>query len=247
MTQSHRSGAEALPDMDVAIVGAGPVGLMIANLLGLAGLQVTVLEANEGLFGLSRAIAYDGQTLRLFDQIGLFDVIAAELVRNPKVRYLNARGRTLMHMDLPVCGSFGHSALGTFYQPDFEKALLDGLSRFSNVRVRFGHKVTSLVQGRDDATLTISTTEGERLLRAQFVVGCDGGTSRLRDMIGSQLLGATFVQRWLVVDAIVKNHNVGQISFYCDPRRPCVELPAVGDRVRWEFMQLPGEDEAMLR
>ena len=68
----------------------------------------------------------------------------------------------------------------------------------------------------------------------------------MRDMIGARLVGSTYAERWLVVDAIVKGHDVRQITFDCDPRRPRVELPAVGDRVRWEFMQLPGENEEEL-
>src|SRR6202012_753216 len=83
--------------------------------------------------------------------------------------------------------------------------------------------------------------QGERQLCANFVIGCDGGTSAVRGMVGARLVGSTYTERWLVIDALVKNHDVRQITFHCDPRRPRVELPAVGERVRWEFMQLPGE------
>ena len=236
-----------LREVEVAVVGAGPVGLMVANLLGIAGVQVAVLEANEGLLGLPRAIAYDAETLRLFSQIGLLNDIKPGLIQNPHVRHLDARGRVLMQADPPACGPYGHSSLGTFYQPEFERVLLRGLARFDNVRVLFGHTVTNLVQGRDDAVLSIATRQGVSTLRAKFVVGCDGGTSRVRDLLGARLIGSTYTQRWLVVDAIVKGHKVNQISFYCDPSRPRVELPAVGDRVRWEFMQLPGETEEDLK
>jgi 3-(3-hydroxy-phenyl)propionate hydroxylase len=105
-----------LRDVEVVVVGAGPVGLMMANLLGIAGVQVAVLEANEGLLGLPRAIAYDAETLRLFFQVGLLDDIKPGLIQNPHVRHLNARGRTLMERDFPVSGPYGHSALGTFYR-----------------------------------------------------------------------------------------------------------------------------------
>jgi 3-(3-hydroxy-phenyl)propionate hydroxylase len=236
-----------LREIEVAVVGAGPVGLIVANLLGIAGVQVAVLEANEGLLGLPRAIAYDAETLRLFSQIGLLNDITPGLIQNPHVRHLNARGRVLMQADPPACGPYGHSSLGTFYQPEFERVLLRGLARFDNVRVLLGHIVTNLVQGRDDAVLSIATRQGASTLRAKFVVGCDGGTSRVRDLLGARLIGSTYTQRWLVVDAIVKGHKVNQISFYCDPSRPRVELPAVGDRVRWEFMQLPGETEEDLK
>ena len=90
-----------LRDVEVAVVGAGPVGLMVANLLGIAGVQVAVLEANEGLLGLPRAIAYDAETLRLFFQVGLLDDIKPGLIQNPRVRHLNARGRALMEERLP--------------------------------------------------------------------------------------------------------------------------------------------------
>ena len=92
----------------------------------------------------------------------------------------------------------------------------------------------------------VSTPDGMRTLRAKFIVGCDGGTSQVRDMLGSTLVGSTFAQHWLVVDALVQDHAVKQISFHCDPRRPRVEIPAVGDRVRWEFMRLPDERQEEL-
>jgi 3-(3-hydroxy-phenyl)propionate hydroxylase len=236
-----------VPAPEVAVVGAGPVGLMIANLLGLAGVSVLVLERNRALLGLPRAIAYDAETLRLFAQIGLFDKIAPGLIQNPRVRHLNARNVTLMEADFPKRGRYGHSSLGTFYQPDFERTLLEGLSRFENVRLLFEHAVTGLEQDGTQVILKISTPAAKSELRANFVVGCDGGTSAVRDMIGAKLVGSTYTERWLVIDAIMKNHKVKQITFGCDPRRPRVELPAVGERVRWEFMQLPGETEEILK
>ena len=63
------------------VIGAGPIGLMLANLLGIAGVDVVVLERNEGLVGLPRAIAYDIETLRLFAQIGLFDMAKSASAR----------------------------------------------------------------------------------------------------------------------------------------------------------------------
>ena len=71
--------------------------------------------------------------------------------------------------------------------------------------------------------------------------------SPTRERLGVRLVGSTYSERWLVVDANVENHSVKQITFTCDPRRPRVELPAVGERVRWEFMQLPGESEETLK
>ncbi len=247
MTLKDTSGNAGRPlAVEVAIIGAGPVGLMTANLLGLAGIRVLVLERNAGLLGLPRAIAYDAETLRLFSQVGLFDDIAPGLIQDPHVRHRNAHNVTLMAADFPR-GLFGHSSLGTFYQPDFERVLLKGLARFPSVRVAFEHEATKLVQGAKGVTLSIATPSGATTVEADYVVACDGGASPTRERLGVRLVGSTYSERWLVVDANVKNHSVKQITFVCDPRRPRVELPAVGDRVRWEFMQLPGESEETLK
>jgi len=240
MSAGNGLDAELPARCEVAIVGAGPIGLMLANLLGLAGLDVVVIERNDGLVGLPRAIAYDAETLRLFAQGGLFDAIAPGLIQNPQVVYFNARGVKLMEMNLPR-SPFGHSPLGTFYQPHFEQTLLDGLKRFASARAFFAHNVTSLAQDSDGVDVQITTSRGQRTLRAKFVVGCDGGTSITRESIGARLVGSTYAERWLVIDALIDNHDVDTITFFCDPRRPTVRLPAVGSRVRFEFMQLPGE------
>lgn len=245
---SERSGvlAESGEQYHVAIVGAGPVGLMTANLLAWGGLRVALFERNRGLVGLPRAIAYDAETLRLFAQVGLFDQIAPGLVQDPPVRHLNARGKTLMAGQFPH-GLYGHSPLGTFYQPEFERVLLKGLSRFSNVSVAFEHALSALEQDERGVTMTISTPDGERKVRATFLVACDGGTSGIRERLGVKFVGSTYAERWLVVDAIARNRKVEAITFTCDPRRPTVELPAVGNRIRWEFMQMPGESEEELK
>ena len=241
MSASSEANSELPSTCDIAIVGAGPVGLMLANLLGAAGVNVVLVEQNDGLVGLPRAIAYDPETLRLFALIGLFDAIADGLVQDPEVVYLNARGVKLMEM-APPRSAYGHSQLGTFYQPHLEQVLLAGLARFDSVGALFNHHVTSISQDQIGVEMLVETPTGTRSLCAKFLVGCDGGNSSTRDWIGSRLLGSTYAERWLVLDTRIDNHGVDNITFFCDPRRPAVRLPAVGSRVRWEFMQLPGEN-----
>ena len=240
MSASSEANSELPLACDIAIVGAGPIGLMLANLLGADGVNVVLVERNDGLVGLPRAIAYDPETLRLFAQVGLFDALADGLVQDPEVVYLNARGVKLMEM-APPRSAYGHSQLGTFYQPHLEQVLLAGLARFDSVRALFNHHVTSISQDELGVEMLVETPTGTLSLRAKFLVGCDGGNSSTRDWIGSRLVGSTYAERWLVLDTRIDNHGVDNITFFCDPRRPAVRLPAVGSRVRWEFMQLLGE------
>ena len=232
-------------DCDIAIIGAGPVGLFMANLMGLAGHRVVVLERNADVCPLPRAIAFDDETLQSLAQIGLLDSVAPSMIASPEVFFRNARGRALFHM-VGASSVTGHPLLATFHQPTFEAQLLDGVRRFANVTVLFGAKVTGTKQDRDGVTLCVETTAGPCELRAAYLVACDGGNSATRERIGAVLQGATYAQKWLVIDAIVPGHQVRAITFGCDPSRPSVQVPSKGDRLRWEFLQLPGEDEANL-
>lgn len=232
-------------ECDVAIIGAGPVGLFMANLIGLAGHRVVLLERSEGLCPLPRAIAFDDETLRSLAQIGLLDTVGPGMIPNPEVFFRNARGRVLMHMHGRY-GITGQPRLATFHQPTFEAQLLAGAHRFPNLSVMFRANVADTKQDRDGVRLAIETAAGPRTLRAAYLVACEGGGSATRERIGALLEGATYPQKWLVIDAIVPGHAVRAITFGCDPARPSVLVPAKDDRLRWEFLQLPGEDEASL-
>ena len=230
---------------DVAIIGAGPVGLFLANLLGLAGRRVVLLERHPGLSTLPRAIAFDDETLRSLAQIGLLAAVRPGLIEPETVRFLNARQQVLMEMNEPRTIT-GQPALATFHQPSFEAILLSGTQRFPTVRLIFNATVTEAAQDADAATVVFTAAHGGQSLRARYLVACDGGASATRAWIGAHLEGATYPQKWLVIDAAVSGHQVRGITFGCDPQRPSVQVPAVGDRLRWEFLQLPGETEADL-
>jgi 2-polyprenyl-6-methoxyphenol hydroxylase-like FAD-dependent oxidoreductase len=187
MNAASGTNSEPQSQCDVAIIGAGPIGLMLANLLAAADIDVAVIERNDGLVGLPRAIAYDVETLRLFAQVGLFDAIAPGLIQNPQVVYFNARGVKLMEI-VPPPTPFGHSPLGTFYQPHFEQVLLEGLKRFASASVFFAHTVTSLAQDRNGVDVQIETPRGlrgsgqpaRRLARLCCAVQCGGLSAQLR-------------------------------------------------------------------
>jgi 3-(3-hydroxy-phenyl)propionate hydroxylase len=232
-------------DCDVAIIGAGPVGLFMANLMGLAGHRVVLLERNEGLCPLPRAIAFDDEALRSLAQIGLLDAVAPGMIPSPEVFFRNARGRVLIHM-VGAPSITGQPKLATFHQPTFEAQLLEGARRFPKVTLLFRANVTDTKQDGAGVTVRLETSSGVRTLRARYLVACEGGSSATRERIGATLEGSTYAQKWLVIDAIVPGHEVSAITFGCDPARPSVQVPAKGDRLRWEFLQLPAENEADL-
>jgi 3-(3-hydroxy-phenyl)propionate hydroxylase len=228
------------------IVGAGPVGLMLANLLGLSGARVLVLERRTAPYTVPRAIAYDGESLRLFQKIGLLDQLEPTLERDVPVVYFNGNGRELMRMARPE-QPYGHSQTGTFYQPEMEAVLRTGLTRFDHVEVKMGAAVTGLSQNSDDLRVAYTTADGTRhLAEADYAIGCDGGQSFVRDAVGIGFGGDTYAEKWLVVDCIDEGYGVREMQFFCDPARPALTLPVSRGRRRWEFLQLPGETSADL-
>ena len=82
---------------DVAILGYGPVGALLANLLGQAGLSVAVHERDTAIHALPRAVHFDGEVMRIFQSVGLAEKIAATTRTSSKgMHFVNAGGQTLM-------------------------------------------------------------------------------------------------------------------------------------------------------
>ena len=224
---------------DVAIVGCGPVGALLANLLGQAGLAVEIFDREREIYPLPRAVHFDGEVMRIFQAAGLADRIAAAARASSKgMHFVNAEGQTLMiRRGIDGPGPHGWAGNWYFHQPDLERLLRDGLTRFPNVRVHLGHDVGSV----DD-------------LKAHYVVGCDGARSLVRRAIGSRRVDLGLHQPWLVVDLICdpKSPRVRALADHsvqlCDPARPMtivnVGTAPGGLRRRWEIMLMPGDDPA---
>ncbi|RLL65283.1 bifunctional 3-(3-hydroxy-phenyl)propionate/3-hydroxycinnamic acid hydroxylase [Paenirhodobacter hankyongi] len=226
-------------DCDLAIVGAGPTGLMMALQLGQAGLRVCLLEKRAEPFTTPRAIAYDAELMRSLRTVGVLDRIAASFVHDLGVRYLNAKGKVLgAFTRCPQ--AFGFASRGTYYQPDLERGLTEAIAELPNVILRRGTEVRSLAQDAGGVTLDL----GGSTLRARYAVACDGGSSQIRAALGLRFEGETFTEKWVVVDTLEDRFPEDGIFFFCDPARPALTLPNAGGRRRWEFLVMPGDDEA---
>jgi 3-(3-hydroxy-phenyl)propionate hydroxylase len=233
---------------DVAIVGLGPVGAALSNLLGQAGLSVACYERDPQVYPLPRAVHFDGEVMRIFHGMGLKAEV--EAVTQPGLKpmeFVNAEGRVLMvRGGNALLGPHGCANNHYFNQPLLERTLRDGLKRFAGVRVLPRHEVFAIAQDGDGATLSVENCANGELMthRARYVVGCDGARSLVRRLMGSRNEDLGLHQPWLVFDAILKrdpglpDHTVQ----YCDPARPITYCNLRGDRRRWEIMLMPGDD-----
>jgi len=232
----------------VAIVGGGPVGLTLANLLGEHGVRTILFEKNTTIVQDPRAIAIDDETLRTLQAIGLYEKAAAGFDLDLPVRFVNGRGEVLLEIaELPR--PLGHAPISAFYQPHLEQVLKDGLARFPGVRVLFGHEVTGFRPVDDGVVVSGTAARGEPFeISADYLVGCDGGRSFVRRQLGIPFGGSTYTERWLVLDTEGDTLPQRNVTFYCDPARPTVSVYRRGGRRRWEFLQLDSEsDEWLMR
>ncbi len=244
---------------DVAIVGCGPVGALAANLAGIAGLNVLVIDAATEHYPLPRAVHLDHEMMRLFQAVGLIETIAPIMRETEGHLHVGADGGVIRYMGTAGRPKpFGWANDYFFYQPELEARLRDGLARFERVELQLGTRFERLEQDGSGATLRLTAADGAETVRARYVIACDGARSAVRKNLGVALDDLDFEEPWLVVDAEVDgpvrfpnlwgvpdHADLQQLSvMMCDPTRPATIVPGSGTIRRWEFMLLPGEDDA---
>ena len=209
-----------MTDADVIIVGAGPTGLMLAVELGLAGVRPLVLERQPQIRDTPKAGGLSGQILDLLHYRGLlrrFEEVGADAV--PALR-LPFGG---LHVDFTQLDPPPIRLL-PLPQPRLER-LLDELAREFGAEIRRGQEVVGLSQDDTAVTVEVRGSDGSHRLTAQYLVGCDGSNSRVRDLAEIAFPGITYpeIQRLAQVtvpDSVTLLENgdidvagVGRISF----------------------------------
>ncbi|WP_431240787.1 bifunctional 3-(3-hydroxy-phenyl)propionate/3-hydroxycinnamic acid hydroxylase [Mycolicibacterium aichiense] len=223
-------------EFDVVVVGAGPVGLTLANTLGLQGVRALVVDERDALIDYPRGVGLDDEALRTFQAIGLVDAVLPHTVPNQILRFYDGKRRLLAEM-APPDARFGWPKRNGFVQPLVDAELYKGLSRFDNVEVAWGHPMTSITETADGVVVELSPAAGgTRKISARYVVGCDGGRSATRRLMGVSFDGTTSSTRWLVVD--IANDPLGHPNSEvgADPVRPYVSIAIAHGIRRFEFL-----------
>ena len=232
---------------DVAIVGFGPVGAVLAGLLGLRGLSVVVVEREAGVYQLPRAAHVDHTGLRTLQELGCLDALLPTMLPNPGLDFVTADRQLLMRVPGNQSSLSDLPASMYFHQPVFDRVLRSVGEGLPNVTVELGAEVDAVDDQNAEAAVVFAIDAAGRPLEvaAQWVVGCDGSWSPVREAAGIELEDLRFEERWLVGDLVLRERIPTlpeRAVTVCDPARPLYSIPMPPPRHRFEFMLLDGED-----
>lgn len=243
---------------DVAVIGAGPTGLMLACELALAGVGVRVLERRTEEPNITRAFAVHARTMELLDARGLADDL---LPKGVPVREITpAPGATLRFAELDT----RYPMILIAPQSGTERVLAARAAQLGVEIVR-GAEVAGLQQ--DDDGVTVVLSDGESV-RARYVVGCDGAHSAVRGLLGVDFVGKQYETHILLADVrlteapedpmFARTNEEGAVivvpfgdgwfrAIAWDRQRERAPLtePVTGAEMRDAFVRIAGEDFGM--
>jgi len=238
-------GEEADKAADVLIVGAGPVGLLAAILLGRGGLRVTVLERWPERYPLPRACTIDHEALRILQSAGVMrdhaDLFEPSRGERGGYQIRNGDGVLLRAINWNRPAESGWANTNGFYQPDLEAVLEEMAVAIPTVRLRRGVLVDGVSQDAHSVTVraTRSADGSLETFHGTFLIAADGANSAVRELVGIETEDAGFEADWLVVDYEPLDGGEWDafVTQYADPRQPATAVKSGPGRRRLEFMR----------
>ncbi|PJZ47857.1 FAD-dependent monooxygenase [Leptospira saintgironsiae] len=220
---------------NVVIIGAGPVGILTANLLGLYEIPTLVVDQNPEILEIPRAISLDQDALRILQAIGLGEEAARTMPAISGVEMISPLSGPLAKIN--SSGSLdGHPRLVSIYQPSLERILRKGLERFDQVNLWSECIYLDHTESDSEIIIRVKCKDIEYRISTGFLLGCDGAHSSVRTQQGWKLQGSSYREDWLILDVANLGKVWDKVEFLCDPKRPVAHVPGPNGSQRWEFL-----------
>jgi 2-polyprenyl-6-methoxyphenol hydroxylase-like FAD-dependent oxidoreductase len=233
-----RRDEEALEPCDVLVVGAGPTGLALAAALAAHGVSLRIVDASSGPAHESRALAMQPRTLEVLRPFG----VTEELV---------ARGNPAAQLRISAGGRVARTRLFDIGVEDTAFPFLLFVSQAETEAVLLEHLTDRSVQVEREVTLESSGPDGDdrvrcmlrrpdgarEVLRARYVVGCDGARSTVRDQACIPFAGGRYPQTFLLADLAADGLEAGTVNAYLGPDGPLFFFP-LGRPAPWRLITM---------
>jgi 3-(3-hydroxy-phenyl)propionate hydroxylase len=192
-----------MPDTPIAIVGAGPVGLVLALRLATLGVPSVVLEAEADISEELRASTFHPPTLDMLDALELAAPLAAQglVTRTWQIRRHEDGARAVFDLSV-LKDDTAHPYRLQAEQWKLSRLILPRLSGLTELR--FNARVEAVAQDADGVTLTLASGE---ILRAPYAVGCDGARSAVRKAMGLEFSGDTYPETTILATTTFPFHD----------------------------------------
>jgi 2-polyprenyl-6-methoxyphenol hydroxylase-like FAD-dependent oxidoreductase len=247
MAPTRRGGPKARPlDAQVAVVGAGPIGMTLAGRLAQHGVSVLLLEQHPQHTGEgSKALCMQRETLEIWARLGIGERVAQRGVQwNLGRTYF--RGSELFQVRLPGTPGDHFPPFVNINQTEVEEMLLERLAELPGVDLRWGHRLVGLAQDAEGVRLRCETADGEQVMRVAYLVGADGAHSSVRRLLGAGFPGHSHPDLFLICDVRAHLPFPNERRFFFDPPenpgRQVLIHPQPDDTWRIDWQVSPSTD-----
>ena len=244
----NNSDVSQRPHHEVVIVGLGPTGATLANILAGYEMDVLVLEREESVYPLPRAVHFDDEAMRVFQSIGLAEGIGRDARVNVGTKFVDRDQKLLLDWPRPQeIGPLGWYPSYRFHQPDLEAELNRGIAACKTVTLHRGASVTAVADLGDVVEVGYSHDGAKQVVTADYVIGTDGAKSVVRAAMDCEWEDLGFQERWLVIDVQLNKPrpDLGDFTIQtCDRDRPTTYVRCPREWRRWEISLRPEEEAA---
>ncbi|MCS6932628.1 MAG: FAD-dependent oxidoreductase [Acetobacteraceae bacterium] len=186
----------------VAIVGAGLVGLTLALDLASHGIPSVVLDEDDTVSFGSRAICFAKRTLEIYGRLGLGRRMLEKGITWKTGRVFH-RDTEAYAFDLLPEEGHEYPAFINLQQYYAEEWLVEACNATGLVEIRWRNRVSAVENRPEAAHLWVETPEGDYTLHAEWLLACDGARSFIREALGLPFEGKVFRDRFLIADVVI--------------------------------------------
>jgi len=200
----------------VVIVGAGPVGLSAAIDCALQGLKVVLLDDDNTVSVGSRGLCWAKRTLEVLDRLGCGDAVVDKGVTWNVGRTFHG-GDEVFNFNLLPEPDHRRPGMVNLQQYYLEEYLVRRAGALPGIDLRWKNKVVAVQPAHDHALVEVETPDGRYALRTEWLIVADGARSAVRRMLGLDIEGKVFQDRFLIADVIMRAEFPAERWFWFDP------------------------------